>query len=184
MICTMARAPFLKQFEPYPYGVDPHGFAYNYRKRAQLLFRLGHQKHAQLSDTVIDSRPALDLKKWGEAEWEQGRRCELRAGQNGARRAHRHGNADGRHGAVVRHEHDASAGSRSYWLREAVFSYNLAQRLWVASDAEYVSHLRRNKTNIQTYRSHRDELAAQVAIVAGDENYMAASLAPAGRAMR
>src|SRR4051794_34389371 len=46
---------FLQKFEPYPYGVSPFGFAYNYRKRAQLLQRLGHENHAQLSELVVDS---------------------------------------------------------------------------------------------------------------------------------
>ena len=48
---------FLPQFNPYPYGVSPLALAFNYHRRAQLLQSLGGQRHAQLSDLVIDSRP-------------------------------------------------------------------------------------------------------------------------------
>ncbi len=173
-----SELPFLKRFEPYPYGVGPFGFAYNYRKRAQLLQRFGHQKHSQLSDLVIDSRPALDLKKWGEAEWDHARRLEIRA--------------LGRHLPNERLDMEqvtaevpvsfvtdnALTEDRLAQLREAAYSYGFAQRLWPAADAEYTAHLKRYMSNLAQYASHRDELMAETSLIQGDEAYIKAMLAP------
>ena len=48
-------------------------------ERAQLLQLIGKQRHAQLSDLVIDSRPALAMRGWADEDAEFGRRAELRA---------------------------------------------------------------------------------------------------------
>src|SRR5437773_5850155 len=63
----------------FPYGLSTYGFAYNYHKVAQVMQEVDKQKHANLSELVLDSRPALALKGWSEDEWEFGRRMELRA---------------------------------------------------------------------------------------------------------
>jgi hypothetical protein len=68
---------YLPRFEPYPDGVSPLGIAYNYYKRAEVLQNVEKQHHDQWSDAVIDTRPALALKNWGEAELEQGHRREV-----------------------------------------------------------------------------------------------------------
>ncbi len=68
---------YLKKYQPFPYGLSPMAIAFNYYKQAQVLQREFKQKHAQLSDLVIDSRPALTLKLWAEDEAERGRRNEL-----------------------------------------------------------------------------------------------------------
>src|SRR5262249_38882750 len=60
-------------------GISPFALAYNYNKRAEVLQTHYGQRHAQLSDMVVDSRPAIALKCWAEEEWEQGRRRELQA---------------------------------------------------------------------------------------------------------
>src|SRR5699024_4110900 len=69
---------YLKQFEPFPYGLSPMALAYNYYKRAQVMEDYG-QRHIQLSELVVDSRPALALKGWCEADWSRGRRFALEA---------------------------------------------------------------------------------------------------------
>src|SRR5262249_17456991 len=70
---------FLPEFQPYPYGVSPWAIAYNYERRAQLLQLFGGQRHAQLSDLVIDSRPALAMRGWADEEREFALRAELEA---------------------------------------------------------------------------------------------------------
>ncbi len=69
--------PYLKQFQPYPYGVSPFALGYNYYKRSQYLQKYKKITHAQLSDRVIASRPALSLKKWSEEDWYAARRAEI-----------------------------------------------------------------------------------------------------------
>src|SRR5205823_7064583 len=76
-VCDGSEMQFLKEFEPYPYGVSPYALAYNYDRRSQLLQLIGKQRHAQLSDLVIDSRPALAMRGWADEEAEFGRRAEL-----------------------------------------------------------------------------------------------------------
>ena len=51
-----ADLQFLPALGPFPYGLSPFGFGYNYYKRAQLLQEAGKQRHSQLSDLVIDYR--------------------------------------------------------------------------------------------------------------------------------
>jgi hypothetical protein len=171
-----SELPFLKRFEPYPYGVSPWGFAYNYRKRAQLLQRLAHQKHAQLSEPVTDSRPGADLKKWGEAEWDLGRRLELQAFNHPmpAERIEMEPlteNLD-----LQTTVNDAQKAK----LQQAIFSYNMADRVWTEADAEYIEHLKRYKANLQIYESHRDEMMAERQLVSGDRDYLMAMLAAPG----
>jgi hypothetical protein len=169
-----SELPFLKKYEPYPYGISPFGFAYNYRKRSQLLQRLSSQRHAQLSELVIDSRPALDLKKWGETEWELSRRLEIQAlGMNvpAEREQLERVTADVPPNVTLDE-------SKLPQLRQAVFGYDLAVRVWREADVEYAGHLERFKTNFQTYESHREETAAAVRLVQGDHDYLAALIAP------
>ncbi len=67
------------RYAPYTDGVSTFGFAFNYYKRADLLLLDAHQHHDQLSDVVIDSRPALSLKMWADDEVEQARHREAQA---------------------------------------------------------------------------------------------------------
>lgn len=161
---------FLTRFQPYKYGVAPHGFGYAYRKRAQLLQRLAQQNHAQLSEVVIDSRPALDLKKWAEVEWEQARRCEIVA-MGKAIPAERIDMEPVTQDAAP----DAQAASgKGDLIDQAIFSYDLGARLTAAADAEYVEHLKRYTLNFQQYESHRDELHAERALMLADHDYLLA----------
>src|SRR5918993_5574477 len=59
------EVPHLEAFQPYPYGLSPQAIGYSYFKRAQELQDNG-QRHAQISDLVVDSRPGLSLRMWGE----------------------------------------------------------------------------------------------------------------------
>ena len=166
---------FLQKFEPYPYGVSPFGFAYNYRKRAQLLQRLGHENHAQLSELVGDSRPALDLRKWGEGEWEMSRRLEIQAmGMNVPAEREQLEPVT----AAVAPDVTLDPSKLSQ-LKQAIFGYDLAVRVWREADVEYGRHLEKFKTNFQTYESHREENAAAIQLVQADHDYLSALIAPA-----
>src|SRR5205814_1882160 len=68
---------YLKKYQPFPYGVSTLALGYNYYKRAQVLVTEMKQKHAQLSDETIGSRPPFALKTWSEEEWSRGRQAEL-----------------------------------------------------------------------------------------------------------
>ncbi|HEY7088058.1 MAG TPA: hypothetical protein VH518_08215, partial [Tepidisphaeraceae bacterium] len=68
---------YLKKYEPFPYGVSPWALGYAYYKRAQVLQSSYHQKHVQLGEVVVDSRPALSLKNWAEEEFELALRAEI-----------------------------------------------------------------------------------------------------------
>lgn len=167
---------FLPQYEPFPYGVSPLALAYNYYKRAQLLQKQYHQKHAQLSDIVVDSRPALSLKGWAEEEWERALRAELEA--------------FGKPTSTERVEMqaptadlplDAAVSARSL-IDEAIFSYHRGARLTDDAIAEYERHLDYDKTNITIYLSHIDDMRAHGAMMRGDGDFLKAMTDPAGRA--
>jgi hypothetical protein len=149
--------------------VSPWGFAYNYRKRAQLLQRFGNQKHAQLSEAVIDSRPGGDLKKWGEAEWDLARRMEIQA-FNRDIPAERLDMESVTQDVELRPL--TPTEQQLAQLKHAIYSYDFAARLWEAADEEYVDHLRRHTLNLQTYESHRDEMMAERQLVLGDRDYL------------
>ena len=61
-----SRLQFLKQYEPFPYGLSPYALGYNFNKRAQVLMSTLKQKPIQLSESVTDSQPGLTLKGWAE----------------------------------------------------------------------------------------------------------------------
>src|SRR5688500_2000528 len=46
---------YLAKYQPFPYGLSTMGFAYNYHKQAQVLQEVGKQRHANLSELVVDS---------------------------------------------------------------------------------------------------------------------------------
>jgi hypothetical protein len=75
-----AELQFLEPYQPFPYGISTLALGYNYFKRAQVLQDPPYnQRHAQLSDMVIDSRPALALRDRSQEESEIGRRVDLTA---------------------------------------------------------------------------------------------------------
>lgn len=169
---------YLQKYAPYPQGLSPFGFGYNYYKRAQLLQEAGKQRHRQLSDLVIDSRPALSLKNWAEDEQQEARREEIAAV-----------------GAPIPllpdETDDLDRPTQNMPLRQSVtpeqaekFSaaidgYDLAARLVDGSDKEYERHVLRYPTNLQLYRQHRDALIALKWMALADRDYLKAILADA-----
>jgi hypothetical protein len=167
---------YLRQYEPFPYGVSPYALGYSYYKRSQVLQTVGKQKHAQLSDSVIDSRPALALKNWSEEEWERASRAEVEAfGKpvtSSERRALQAPTALIKLDEPIVHRHP---------LNEAIFEYGRAAKLAQDSIAEYERHLKNDAINVSTYLSHIDEMRGAAAYCSGNHDYLLAMAEPARR---
>lgn len=166
---------YLKRFQPFPYGLSPFALGYNYFKRAQVLQSVNKQRHAQLSDLVIDSRPALALKNWSEEEWEYGRAAELEAINlpiPSERLDMELPTADLKLDDRIAHRPQ---------LDEAIFSYARSAQLVDAALEEYQRHLQNFQTNITNYLSHIDELQIQKQLVLGDHDFLVAMIDPGQR---
>jgi hypothetical protein len=170
---TGAEMQYLEKYQPFPYGISTFALAYNYSKRAQVIMRVDKQSPLQVSDAVIDSRPAVELKVWGEDEWERGRAAEITA-----------------YGMRVPAERldmemptanapaDAKAVTDRESARLAVYSYDMAKRLSDDALVEYAEHMA-NPTyfhHANTYRSHVDTVKAMGVIASADSAYLKAAL--------
>jgi hypothetical protein len=164
---------FLKQYEPYPYGISTLALAYNDYKRAQLLQRLWNQHHIQSGDTVIDARPALTLKDWAKDEWERGRRYELRMWGLSVPES-----AD-----PVELESPTSDDAFDKPTVDAtdydaaLYSYALGSRLFHDSREEFLQHMDRYKTNASVYFVHVDDAISGEQLMKADHDYLAAASA-------
>jgi hypothetical protein len=162
---------FLPRWEPYAYGLSPYAIAYDYHKRSQVLQRVGKQTHPQLSDLVVDSRPALSLKFWAEDEWERGRRAEIEAFGMAAPLA----TAERIETETVSMRAPLTTPiAKPAALDRAIYSYDIAAKLCADSELEYQLHLRKYTANAFTYQSHRDGLLAQKYLMLGDRDYLKA----------
>jgi hypothetical protein len=172
---------YLPEFGPYPDGVSTLGIAYNYYKRAEVLQNVGKQHHDQLSDVVIDSRPGLSLKFWGEAEIEWGHRRELQALIYGPGpqpfELPLPENMDDTVlltasfpvNARVKDPHD---------LELAINGYSRANKLLTRSLQEYVRHILNFPDREPQYQSYLQEIRTEVQLSEGDSEYMTAVLSP------
>ena len=167
---------YLKPFEPYLYGLSAHALDYNYRKRAQVLLRDANQHHAQLSDLVVDSRPALSLRNWSEDEWERGRRRELEAFGLPLPVANERASMEPEQRLEMERAsqrlNPSATVANAAALDEAIFSYDRSAAAAAESLKEYDLHLEKYKTNFGTYQSHEEELAAQSELVRGDADFL------------
>jgi hypothetical protein len=164
-----AELQFLERYQPFPYGVSTMAFGYNYHKQAQVLQSVGKQLHANLSETVVDSRPALCLKGWSEDEWERARRIELKA-LNAVAQGPERGHLELPTANVTV---SAPLSDKSL-LNEAIFSYDLAARLSRDAYDDYARHVRSFAQNLQTYQSHMDSMRAQEPLLLGDRDFLKA----------
>ncbi len=163
-----SKLPYLKQFEPYPYGVSPFALGYNYQKRAQFLQQERGARHAQLSDRVVSSRPALALKKWSEEDWRTARRAEIELFGM----------------PVPREEADLETPTQNIkidqklatnpLLDEIIWRYNNAHRIANAAVTEYQYHLKAFPEDFLTYASHLEGSAAHAKLMAADAMYLQA----------
>jgi hypothetical protein len=134
---------YLAPYQPFEQGISTLALAYNYHKRTQQLLRHQNQHHAQLSDLVVDSRPALALRDWSEEEWERGRLAELHA--LGLDIPSEKDDLDWRINlelVAAKVPLDTTVVDRSS-AQEALFDYRTCARLVVDALAEYAGHLER-----------------------------------------
>ena len=170
---------FLKQYEPFPYGMSPEALGYNYHRRAQLLMNLDGQHHIQTSDMVIDSRPALTLKFWGDYEGTDARRAELRLFGLDDRGAKlliqlRAPDADpSQHlSALTAPIVDPAAADR------ALFEYNRAVLLYHNARIALINHTHRFPDTLGRYNSHIDDTYAFEQLYGGDRDFLHGVLHP------
>ena len=168
-----AELQYLEKYQPFPYGVSTFGFAYNYFKRAEVLQSVTGQKHAQLSELVVDSRPALALKQWGESELERGRHLELKVF---GRTIPEERNDLEMPTADIAVDAPISAEKRAD-LSAAIESYDRAASLGPDAIVEYERHLKGYGNNLGTYQSHMDEVRVTSALAAGDRDYLRGMMA-------
>jgi hypothetical protein len=164
---TGAELQYLEKYQPFPYGVSPLAIGYNYLKRAQVLQTVGKQRHAQLSDLVVDSRPALALKAWADEEWERGRRVELAA-------FHKPLPAERGELELPTAQIPLTPPPDPSVLDEAVFSYDRASQLMRDAEEEYKRHLRSYTNNASTYQLHLSEVALARDLMGADRDYLKA----------
>jgi hypothetical protein len=165
-----SELPFLVEFQPFPYGISPRALGYNYYKRCQYLLRVNGQSHAQLSDLVIDSRPALSLKYWAEEEWERGRRNELELFGLAAPSER----LDMELPAAEIPLKTPLSAERAGAMKEALFSLNRAATVGEVAMREYLAHLSRYSNNAGIYQSHMDGLTGMIHLVRGDHDFLRA----------
>lgn len=191
-----ADLEFLERYQPFPYGISTFAFAYNYHRRAQFLQNEMGARHAQLSDTVIDSRPALALKFWNEEEWERGRQLEaailgVRPYTDAEIEATRPFGDDF---VETRHQFEilttplrpTAEPLQHDNLPELLFSYERAIQLAEDAIVAYEEHLAKAEfsPNLSTYQSHIDHLRAVADLLRGDRHYILGLMAPAGSTER
>jgi len=164
---------FLVEFQPYPDGLSPFALAYNYYMRADLLQEAGAQVHSQLSELVIDSRPALSLKNWAEDELRYGRVNEIVAAGKAVPvepEMVENVTAD----LAVDHTFPAEAVPA---IEVAIRSYDRTKQLADAANTAYERHTARYTTNLMLYREHRESVAANGTLALADADYLRSLLA-------
>ena len=159
---------YLKQYQPFPYGISALALGYNYHKEAQVLQDVGNQVHANLSQQVVDSRPALALKAWSEDEWEHGRRLEAKALNVPLPEERRDMEI-----VTASIAPDAPINDKSV-LPEAIFSYDRGARVSLDAIKEYERHIKNYTANLSNYQSHMAGLRAQAALMEADRDYLKA----------
>jgi hypothetical protein len=159
---------YLRPYQPFPYGISPSAMGYNYAKRAQVAMTVGGQHPLQLSDMVIDTRPALVLKQWAEEEADRGVTQEAKAFGIPS-------DADP-HALAV-----ATAGispaqkpADPHALDAAINAYEISAQVCPAALREYDRHLSHPQyiNELQRYESHKDDVNALQRMSAADRDYL------------
>jgi hypothetical protein len=171
---------FLKQYQPFPYGVGPAAFGFNYYKRAQVLLTDENQVPLQISTSVVDSQPAIALKAWAEEEWERARRMEVKAFGKALPSERIDQELPTADIPLDARPVDPSA------IDEMIYSYDIATRLAVDAIAEYERHLHKPEfaTKRAMYANHIDTINGMRGLLGGDRDYLKAMQAPAGSDVR
>jgi len=169
---------YLAQYQPFTYGLGPVPMGYNYAKIAQVALTVGGQRPLQVSDTVVDSRPAVILKQWCENENDHGVTAEMQAFGGKP--------ATDVYGMTVTNGSrpmDAKIAS-PYDLQQAIDSFHLSARLGQDGIKEFRRHMANPKyvNPFQSYLSHIEELQAMTAMSSAEADFLTALTAsPADR---
>lgn len=174
---TGAELQYLETYQPFPLGIPPMAMGYNYAKRAQVSMTVGGQKPLQLSDTVIDTYPAILLKEWAQFEQDRAVGYEgLAFGLGGDKKP-----ISGPNGAIAS---PLGAAVQNYQeLEDAVYCFGMAARVSADSLAEYHRHMA-NPQYVNPYMSYVSTIAdleGQHALTAGDHAYASCFLKGADR---
>jgi len=163
---------FLKSLAPFPKGVSTLLFGYNYFKRAQILERRG-ERPAQLSERVIDSRPALALENWSTELHDNGRSAELRAFGIPLP-----GDVEDMDLPTASLPPDAQPLDPKA-LADAIDNYRQSARAAQLAFDEFAEHLSVWPDDITLYNSHQQGLRAARLLAIADADYLAIIQAPA-----
>ena len=161
---------YLRDYGPFPYGLSTFALGYNYHKQAQVLQEVGKQRHVNLSQMVVHSRPGGALRNWSEEEWERARALELWSFNLELPEELRE-----REIPTANIAPDTPFTSRGV-LEEAIYSYGMSARLAGDSIVESERHLRHFGENLSTLQSTMDSLRAQRELMLGDRDYLKAML--------
>jgi hypothetical protein len=174
---TGAELQYLEPYQPFPLGIPPMAMGYNYAKRAQVAMTVGGQKPLQLSDTVIDTYPAILLKEWAQFEQDRAVGYEGMAFGLGGEDKPINGPADAAASPL-----NATARNDQY-LQDAVYGYGMAARVSADALAEYHRHMANPKyvNPYMSYISTIADLEGQHALTAGDHAYASCFLSGADR---
>ena len=175
---TGAELQYLQPYEPFPLGIPPIAMGYNYAKRSQVSMTVLGQKPLQLSDTVIDTYPAILLKEWAQFEQDRAVGYEgLAFGLGGDNNP-----ISGYNSAVASPLNAPVVNQRM--LDDAVYCFGTAARVAANSLREYHRHTA-NPLYVNPYMSYTStiqELEAQRAMTAGDFAYLSCFLPGKDRA--
>lgn len=158
---------YLLRFEPFKQGVSPFALAYNSFKRSVALQESYNRKHAQLSDRVISSRPALSLVEWSNEERQRGRLAEM--AQYGRAAAPGDESETPLELPAVDLKPDAVAPTPL--LEEAAYCYERAAQVGAGAVEEFRGHMRRYPDDAASYRRHMADIRASSNLAAGDAAY-------------
>ncbi len=163
---------YLAAFQPFKYGVSPMALGYNYYKKAQMLQRVTHLRHAQLSEHIVDGRPSIALKFWAEEEQEIGRRNEQRAFNIVLPNAVDRTELELPTAGLGLNEKPVALDD----VNEAIYDYDRSALLTGFAREEYQQHLKLFPNQIFTYQSHLDGLVATEHFGKADAAYLHAIL--------
>jgi hypothetical protein len=165
---TGAELQYLAKYQPFPMGLPAPAMGYNYAKRAQVSMTVGGQKPLQLSDTVIDSYPAILLRQWAQAEQDRAAGYEGEAFGLGGEDKPINGIS-----TAVASPLDAPVDNRQM-LDWAIYCYRTAAQVAADSLAEYHRHLASPQyvNPFMSYTGTLQDLEAQRALTSGDYAYL------------
>jgi hypothetical protein len=172
---TGAELQYLDRFQPFPYGVPPIGVGYNYSKRAQVAMTVGGQKPLQLSESVIDTYPALLAKQWGELEQERAFAAEAKAFGSGDEKP------DPAKSTIISAP-DAKVADRAA-LELSAYGFGLSAQLAEEALKEFERHLSNPQfvNPYMSYTSHMEDCQGEHAIDTADYQYVSSFLPGADR---